>query len=67
MNVVVKSPEHEEDEEEEEENVQVVQEECLEAFSTNDYIMEPGVFNTLKRYWVTSESMALATIAPVAI
>ena len=31
------------------ENDQQVQAECLESFGSNDYIMEPGVFNTLKR------------------
>lgn len=27
-----------------------VQQECLHKFSTRDYIMEPSIFNTLKRY-----------------
>lgn len=26
-----------------------VQQECLRTFSTRDYIMEPSIFNTLKR------------------
>lgn len=26
-----------------------VQQECLKKFSTPDYIMEPSIFNTLKR------------------
>lgn len=26
-----------------------VQQECLHKFSTRDYIMEPSIFNTLKR------------------
>uniref|UniRef100_A0A670I151 Negative elongation factor complex member C/D n=1 Tax=Podarcis muralis TaxID=64176 RepID=A0A670I151_PODMU len=28
-----------------------VQQECLQKFSTRDYIMEPSIFNTLKRYF----------------
>nr|KAF6278770.1 negative elongation factor complex member C/D [Pipistrellus kuhlii] len=28
-----------------------VQQECLHKFSTRDYIMEPSIFNTLKRYF----------------
>lgn len=32
------------------ENQEVVME-CLEKFSTNDYIMEPGIFSQLKRYF----------------
>ncbi|NXW43191.1 NELFD factor, partial [Nyctiprogne leucopyga] len=28
-----------------------VQQECLKKFSTPDYIMEPSIFNTLKRYF----------------
>lgn len=35
--------------EEEEENDEVVQQECLEEFSSKDYIMEPGIFSMLKR------------------
>ena len=42
--LVLQSPEMEE-----EENTQAVQEECLEKFASNDYIMEPEVFNMLKR------------------
>lgn len=33
------------------ENPQEVLEECLEKFSTPDYIMEPGIFSQLKRYF----------------
>lgn len=33
------------------ENAQEVLEECLEKFSTPDYIMEPGIFTQLKRYF----------------
>ncbi|XP_043945910.1 negative elongation factor C/D isoform X3 [Protopterus annectens] len=29
----------------------VVQQECLQKFSSRDYIMEPSMFNTLKRYF----------------
>lgn len=32
------------------ENPQEVLRECLEKFSTPDYIMEPGIFSQLKRY-----------------
>ncbi|XP_078330044.1 negative elongation factor D-like isoform X3 [Crassostrea virginica] len=39
----------EEDEEDEEEKL-AAQQECLELFSCKDYIMEPGVFSTLKRF-----------------
>lgn len=35
----------------EQENEQAVQNECLDMFSGTDYIMEPGVFNQLKRYF----------------
>ena len=28
-----------------------IQQECLQKFSTPDYIMEPSVFNTLMRYF----------------
>ncbi|MEE6528367.1 hypothetical protein FKM82_030584, partial [Ascaphus truei] len=28
-----------------------VQQECLQKFSSRDYIMEPAIFNTLKRYF----------------
>lgn len=31
------------------ENPQEVLQECLEKFSTPDYIMEPGIFTQLKR------------------
>ncbi|KAK2156330.1 hypothetical protein LSH36_216g06069 [Paralvinella palmiformis] len=41
------SPEIDDDEE----NTETVQEECLEKFASNDYIMEPEVFNMLKRYF----------------
>ncbi|KAK5603194.1 hypothetical protein CRENBAI_013042, partial [Crenichthys baileyi] len=34
-----------------EENDGKVQEDCLQKFSSRDYIMEPAVFNTLKRYF----------------
>lgn len=34
-----------------EENPQAVLDECLEKFSTSDYIMEPGIFTQLKRYF----------------
>lgn len=33
------------------ENPQEVLDECLEKFSTSDYIMEPGIFTQLKRYF----------------
>ncbi|CAG2067882.1 unnamed protein product, partial [Timema podura] len=33
------------------ENPQEVLCECLEKFSTPDYIMEPGIFTQLKRYF----------------
>lgn len=33
------------------ENPQEVLRECLEKFSTPDYIMEPGIFTQLKRYF----------------
>lgn len=33
------------------ENPQEVLQECLEKFSTPDYIMEPGIFTQLKRYF----------------
>jgi hypothetical protein len=32
------------------ENPQEVLRECLEKFSTPDYIMEPGIFTQLKRF-----------------
>ena len=32
------------------ENPAEVLEECLHTFKTQDYIMEPGIFNQLKRY-----------------
>ncbi len=31
------------------ENPAEVLEECLQTFKTQDYIMEPGIFNQLKR------------------
>ena len=42
-----------EDEEEEgqHEDEDAIRQECLQAFSSNDYIMEPGVFNMLQRYF----------------
>ncbi|CAG7833536.1 unnamed protein product [Allacma fusca] len=43
--------EPEEIEESTEENPQQVLVECLEKFSSPDYIMEPGIFNQLKRYF----------------
>ncbi len=43
--------EDEEEEEEHREDEDAVRQECLQAFSTNDYIMEPGVFNMLQRYF----------------
>ena len=33
------------------ENPEVVLSECLEKFSSPDYIMEPGIFNQLKKYF----------------
>jgi len=44
--IVWQSPDQDDDQE----NEQAVQSECLEMFSGTDYIMEPGVFNQLKRY-----------------
>ncbi|XP_014233626.1 negative elongation factor D [Trichogramma pretiosum] len=35
------------------ENPQAVLDECLERFKTPDYIMEPGIFTQLKRYFTT--------------
>ena len=32
------------------ENPTEVLDECLQTFKTQDYIMEPGIFNQLKRY-----------------
>ena len=32
------------------ENPAEVLEECLQTFKTQDYIMEPGIFNQLKRF-----------------
>lgn len=43
-------PESPGDHDEEGDNTNV-QEECIKAFASNDYIMEPGVFNTLKMYF----------------
>jgi len=36
-------------EDQQEESDEVIQSECLQAFSSPDYIMEPEVFNQLKR------------------
>lgn len=36
---------------EESENPEQVLRECAEKFSTSDYIMEPGIFSQLKRYF----------------
>ncbi|XP_041059664.1 negative elongation factor C/D isoform X2 [Carcharodon carcharias] len=41
---------HDEDEGEGEDDAEV-QQECLQKFSSRDYIMEPPIFNTLKRYF----------------
>lgn len=38
-------------EREEEEDDEAVRQECVESFTSRDYIMEPGVFNLLKRYF----------------
>lgn len=40
---------HQEDDSGEGEDDAEVQQECLHKFSTRDYIMEPSIFNTLKR------------------
>lgn len=32
------------------ENPEQVRTECLEKFGSEDYIMEPGIFNQLKKY-----------------
>ena len=42
---------HQEDDSGEGEDDAEVQQECLHKFSTRDYIMEPSIFNTLKRYF----------------
>ncbi|XP_065572172.1 negative elongation factor D-like [Artemia franciscana] len=34
------------------ENSEEVREECLKSFRSPDYIMEPGIFNELKRYFI---------------
>lgn len=34
------------------ENPQEVITECLSKFSTSDYIMEPGIFSQLKKYFI---------------
>ncbi|KAL3859935.1 hypothetical protein ACJMK2_010114 [Sinanodonta woodiana] len=39
------SPDHDD-----EENDEAVQQECLEAFASTDYIMEPGIFSMLKTF-----------------
>ncbi|KAB1262133.1 Negative elongation factor C/D [Camelus dromedarius] len=44
-------PETQEDDYGEGEDDAEVQQECLHKFSTRDYIMEPSIFNTLKRYF----------------
>ncbi|XP_048405947.1 negative elongation factor C/D isoform X3 [Stegostoma tigrinum] len=41
---------HDEDEGDGEDDAEV-QQECLQKFSSRDYIMEPPIFNTLKRYF----------------
>ncbi len=55
LNMMLQSPEREDEEEEEEEEPQedeeAIRTECLAAFSTHDYIMEPGVFNMLQKYF----------------
>lgn len=43
-------PEEEEDPDEFKDD-ETIQKECLEAFGSKDYIMEPGVFKDLKRYF----------------
>jgi len=40
---------HDPDVDDEEEN-EAIQDGCLEIFSSNDFIMEPGVFNMLKTF-----------------
>lgn len=40
---------HQEEDSGEGEDDAEVQQECLHKFSTRDYIMEPSIFNTLKR------------------
>uniref|UniRef100_M0RAI9 Negative elongation factor complex member C/D n=1 Tax=Rattus norvegicus TaxID=10116 RepID=M0RAI9_RAT len=42
---------HQEEDSGEGEDDAEVQQECLHKFSTRDYIMEPSIFNTLKRYF----------------
>jgi negative elongation factor C/D len=37
--------------EEEEEQNSRIQKECLELFKSTDYIMEPGIFDTIKTYF----------------
>jgi len=49
-------PESPEVEDVPEENDEVVQQDCVKAFSSPDYIMEPEVFNQLKRYFKASGS-----------
>ncbi|ELT99304.1 hypothetical protein CAPTEDRAFT_160748, partial [Capitella teleta] len=41
---------------EEMEDSSAVQQECIDAFSNTDFIMEPGVFSTLKRYFKSGGS-----------
>jgi negative elongation factor C/D len=38
------------------EDSSAVQQECIDAFSNTDFIMEPGVFSTLKRYFKSGGS-----------
>ncbi|RXG59258.1 Negative elongation factor D [Armadillidium vulgare] len=39
------------EEEDEDLNPIEIQQQCLGQFSSTDYIMEPGIFSTLKRYF----------------
>ncbi|XP_002739542.1 negative elongation factor D [Saccoglossus kowalevskii] len=39
------------DEQDQEQNDALIQQECLDNFSSKDYIMEPGVFKDLQRYF----------------
>ena len=48
--------EDEDGDEAEMEDTAAVQQECIHAFSHTDFIMEPGVFNTLKRYFKSGGS-----------
>lgn len=49
--MVTRTDHQQEDEFGEGEDDAEVQQECLHKFATRDYIMEPSIFNTLKR-WV---------------